>query len=91
VVPGYKGFVPGVRSSSLYGKSYTEQSRDVMKSENLDKPGVLATTGFNASRLNRQDQSLHAISNKYGGQTLMATSPAIHDKQPFTTQIRTTF
>ena len=47
IVPGYKGFVPGVRSGSMFGKSFTEESRAVMKPEILDKPGKLASTGFN--------------------------------------------
>lgn len=70
-VPGYKGFVPGIRSSSLYGKSFTEQTRDVMKPDRLDQPGKLASTGFNFRFENKKDYSMHAVTNKYGGQTIM--------------------
>ena len=92
-IPGYKGFVPNIRSSSLYGKPYTEQTRGVLKKELLDtdKNGM-ATTGFNVPKAAaRRDLSLHAVSNKYGRPTMMQTAKNFHPAVPLTTQIRETF
>ena len=45
-LPGYKGFVPGVKSDGLYGKSVAEQSRDVLTVKKLDScTSPIATTG----------------------------------------------
>jgi len=90
-IPGYKGFVPGVKSSSLYGKSFTEQTRDVLKPDLLDMPGTIASTGYNFKKEIKQDFSMHAVSNKYGGQTIMATSPNSREKNVFQSSTKTAF
>ena len=35
-IPGYKGFVPGIKNGTLIGKRYTESTRQSLTRENLD-------------------------------------------------------
>ena len=45
-IPGYKGFVPGMKNQTLFGKSFTEQTRDILRSEYLDDtPNLYQSTG----------------------------------------------
>jgi hypothetical protein len=45
-IPGYKGYVPEIKTGSCVGKRYTEMTRDVMTKIKLDdKTQTLATTG----------------------------------------------
>ena len=46
-MPGYTGFVPGVKTGNLIGKTYTEHTRDMLTKEKLDdRSNVFATTGY---------------------------------------------
>eukprot|EP00347_Sterkiella_histriomuscorum_P018138 403346645 len=75
-IPGYKGFVPGMKNGTLIGKRYTESTRQSLTRENLDlKPQLFSSTGFNFSKIPRQDETLHAVSPKYGKSTIMDTAP----------------
>ena len=39
VIPGYKGFVPGVKSNNVYAKTSTEASRNVLNKTLDEKIG----------------------------------------------------
>ena len=47
VIPGYAGFVPRIKANNQFiGKRLTEQSRDVLKQEVIDKAANnFSTTG----------------------------------------------
>eukprot|EP00349_Pseudokeronopsis_sp_Brazil_P001834 CAMPEP_0202956802 /NCGR_PEP_ID=MMETSP1396-20130829/1303_1 /ASSEMBLY_ACC=CAM_ASM_000872 /TAXON_ID= /ORGANISM="Pseudokeronopsis sp., Strain Brazil" /LENGTH=74 /DNA_ID=CAMNT_0049673993 /DNA_START=96 /DNA_END=320 /DNA_ORIENTATION=+ len=53
-IPGYKGYIPGVKAEPAVGKRFSEQSREVLTKQGLDdKEAVLASTGFNIARITR--------------------------------------
>jgi hypothetical protein len=46
-IPGYKGHIPGMKIGDLFGKRFTEHSRDALTQEKLDNnTSVLSTTGY---------------------------------------------
>lgn len=91
-LPGYQGFVPGVRANSLLGKRFTEQTRDVFNAKHLEsKKQEFSSTGFNKDLIPRSDGTLHATSNKYGKTTVMDTHPNIKPANYFETTARASF
>ena len=76
VVPGYQGFLPSVRSQSLYGKGTTPTSKEALTSDRLDynKTGI-ASTGFNVKREDFIDKSQNGFSSKYGKTALQKAHP----------------
>lgn len=91
-LPGYKGFVPGVRANSLLGKRFTEQSRDVLNPKHLEgKQQMFSSTGFNGDLIPRSDVTLHATSHKHGKTTLMDTHPNIKPANYFETTSRVSY
>lgn len=47
VIPGYKGFVPGIKEDQGIGKNWVESSRGAFNKSKLDdKPYVYSTTGY---------------------------------------------
>ena len=47
-IPGYKGFIPGMKNQTLFGKSFTEQSRDILRRELMDDTvNMYQSTGYN--------------------------------------------
>ena len=78
VVPGYAGYLPGVKPNNIFSKTYAKVSRKSLNRENVEKgPSVFASTGFNAKIIPRQDETLHCVHHKYGKTTIMDTHPAI--------------
>lgn len=46
VIPGYQGFVPGMKNGTLMHKRYTECAREALTVDNIDnKDNKLASTG----------------------------------------------
>ena len=46
VIPGYKGYVPGLKVEQNVGKRFAEQSREVLTKTNMDdREALLASTG----------------------------------------------
>ena len=91
-LPGYQGFVPGIRANSLGGKRFTEQTRDVLNQNHLEKQKqMFSSTGFNKDLIPRADGTLHATCNKYGKTTLMDTHPNIKPANYFDTTTRTSY
>ena len=91
VIPGYQGFVPGNKNGTLLGQRVSEQARNAFKKETIDdKPRVMASTGFNFSKIPKADGTLHAVSHKFGRSTLMDNSDNIRNDE-FTTTMRKSF
>ena len=50
-VPGYAGFVPGIKAENIHGKGFTNMSKKCFNEEKLGKNLYgLATTGLNVNR-----------------------------------------
>lgn len=78
MIPKYAGFVPEIRSESLFGRTSTELSRAVFRPQLLDsKPNLFASTGFNSIRLPRSDGTMQATSQLFGQSTTPATHPCL--------------
>lgn len=91
VVPGYKGFMPGVASNNIFGKTMTETSRRSFDKLNLDdKVALYSSTGFNSGKIPKADGTLHATSNRYGKTTILDTHPNIKNSQ-FDTSTRASY
>lgn len=91
-VPGYKGFVPGMKNNNHVGKRYTEQTRDVMRPDVIDnKKRVLATTGFNFAKVPKQDETLQATSHRHGKSSIMDTHPSMKPENYMVTSMRASF
>lgn len=81
----------GVNNHHL-GKTITEQSREVFRPDTLDVPvNTLSPTGFNASTMSKQDDSLHATSRRYGKSTMLRTAANHQPLDYHTTTTRTSF
>ena len=68
-LPGYKGFVPGASTGFDVGKRYTEATRRSLSRELDEKNNtnyIFATTGFNFTKIPKNDPTLEATSGKYG-------------------------
>jgi len=57
------------------GKRVTEQSRDVLREDIIDKASNnFATTGFNASLIPKEDVSMEVRSRRFGTRTMFNTA-----------------
>jgi hypothetical protein len=75
-IPGYQGFIPGVKADSQFGKSGTILAKNSLDSKRLDVNRTgLATTGFNVTKDAFIDQSKLASSSKYGKTGLQKAHP----------------
>ena len=78
VIPKYQGYVPNLKAKSLLAKRYSEQSRDVLRPENIDdKDQTMASTGFNSIYIPKVDDTLNATSRRYGTETMPKTHPDV--------------
>lgn len=78
VIPGYAGFVPGMKSKAPFAKSYAQIAKDSFSDPNLGKDNFqLSTTGFNLNKKALVDGSVDAESHKYGRQTIQKTHPSM--------------
>ncbi len=76
-IPGYQGFVPQVRSESLYGKSSTVLTKEVLGETNYGKTmNGLSTNGFNTKMQDHIDQSKTGSTSKYGRSAWLQAHPA---------------
>jgi hypothetical protein len=68
-----------MKSSNLYGQSYSPITRNAFSNSNL---GVnrynLASTGFNFTPKVHIDESKKALSHKYGSQTIPKFHPCLN-------------
>eukprot|EP00825_Cyclidium_porcatum_P000681 TRINITY_DN1024_c0_g1_i4.p1 TRINITY_DN1024_c0_g1~~TRINITY_DN1024_c0_g1_i4.p1 ORF type:complete len:235 (+),score=36.60 TRINITY_DN1024_c0_g1_i4:290-994(+) len=77
VYPGYEGFIPGLKSSNQYGKTYSQIARDSFSNPKLGQNTFkLSSTGFNFRKHDFIDQSLDAQNHKYGRQTIQKHHPS---------------
>jgi hypothetical protein len=50
-IPGYAGFVPGIKADNIYGKGFANMAKTSFNSDKLGKNlHGLATTGFNVKK-----------------------------------------
>ena len=82
VIPGYKGYIPGMVPNNKFAKTIAETSRKSFNSRKLDsKTQLFATTGFNSIRIPKHDETLHGVSHKFGKSTIMDTHPNVKKKK----------
>jgi len=66
-VPGYGGFVPGLKSENEFGKSYSRITRENFGKDTLgDNKNRLSSTGFNHKKHVFIDHTRTASTHKYG-------------------------
>jgi len=79
VVPGYGGFVPGLKSKGTFGKSFAQTAKDSFNDPNLGTNKFnLSSTGFNLNKQILADETVNAQSHKYGNQTIQKTHPSLN-------------
>jgi len=79
VVPGYAGFVPGLKSNAPFGKSYAQTAKDSFSNPELGQNKFnLSSTGFNLSQKALVDETVTAGTHKYGAQTMQKTHPSLN-------------
>lgn len=79
VIPGYSGFVPGIKSNAPFGKSFAQTAKDSFNNPDLGKNKFsLSSTGFNLSNKALVDDTVTANSHKYGSQTMQKTHPSLN-------------
>ena len=78
MIPGYAGFVPGLKSKAEFGKSYAQIAKDSFSDPNLGQNKFnLSCTGFNLNRRLLADETITAKTHKYGAQTSQKTHPSL--------------
>jgi len=81
VIPGYAGYVPGLKSRAEFGKSYAQIAKDSFNDPNLGQNKFnLSSTGFNLDRKMLADETITACTHKYGSQTSQKTHPSLSAK-----------
>jgi len=79
VVPGYGGFVPGLKSNAPFGKSYAQLAKDSFGNTELGQNKFsMSSTGFNLNKKLLVDETVDASSHKYGRQTIQKTHPSLN-------------
>jgi hypothetical protein len=77
--PGYAGFVPSLKSSNLYGSSYSPLTRCAFSNPHLGVDKFhQSTNGFNFNPRVHIDDSKAATSHQYGRQTIQNHHPCIN-------------
>jgi len=78
VIPGYGGFVPGLRSRAEFGKSFAQIAKQSFSDVNLGQNKFnLSSTGFNLDKKLLADETITANTHKYGSQTSQKTHPSL--------------
>lgn len=78
-------------NGTLLGQRYTEATREALKKERIDdRKATFSSTGFNSIKIPVQDATLHAVSRRYGKETLMDTAPNYKPDGIWTTNFRST-
>jgi len=79
VIPGYAGFVPGLKSKAEFGKSFAQIAKGNFSDPSLGQNKFnLSSTGFNLNKQLLADETLTASSHKYGAQTIQKTHPSLN-------------
>eukprot|EP01017_Pseudomicrothorax_dubius_P013540 TRINITY_DN16009_c0_g1_i1.p1 TRINITY_DN16009_c0_g1~~TRINITY_DN16009_c0_g1_i1.p1 ORF type:complete len:207 (-),score=26.48 TRINITY_DN16009_c0_g1_i1:89-709(-) len=76
-IPGYAGFVPGLKSNDEYGQNYTSITKKLLNNPDLgyNKYG-LSSTGSNWKNVKYERDEAISSSHKFGKQTWTNTHPA---------------
>jgi len=78
VVPGYGGFVPGLKSRAEFGRSFAQIAKQSFSDVNLGQNKFnLSSTGFNLNKQLLADETITASTHKYGAQTSQKTHPSL--------------
>jgi len=78
VVPGYGGFVPGMKSKSEFGRSFAQIGKESFSKPDLGSNKFnLSSTGFNLDPKALADPTLTAMSHKYGVPTVQKHHPSL--------------
>jgi hypothetical protein len=82
IIPGYAGFVPGLKSEAKFGTSYAQAAKESFSNPTLgNNKFQLSSTGFNLNKQLLADETLTASSHKYGAQTMQKTHPNLDAKR----------
>ena len=77
-MPGYTGFIPGLKADDKFGKTFTNLSKDCFEKKNLGKNIYkLSSTGFNFRKHDFSETHQEAISHKFGKDTIPKLDPCL--------------